>query len=50
MNVLVCVVRALFSDVKKLIHNNEPDYPNTVIEDQEIHQGVHKAKMKQVFE
>lgn len=47
MKVLVSVVRALFSCVKKLLHNDEQlDYPNTTIKDQEIHQGVRKAKMK----
>jgi len=47
MNVLVCVVRALFSYVKKLLHNGKQrDYPDSTIKDQEIPQGVHKAKMK----
>lgn len=46
MNVLVCVVRALFSYVRKSLHSDKQlDYPNTTIKDQEI-QGVRKAKMK----
>lgn len=31
MNILVCVVRALFSYVKKLLHHDqELDYPKTI--------------------